>query len=201
MHRRPGHPPQPPAAARWVVRADCFLSRLKAATPWRLRERAAAADLFVDFVGEGAAELEFGEAEAVAQFVGGAGEAFEFFAAIRVEKIELVLRSGRREFGKSHTDEADFLRGVPGASELRLNGCEDDGIEIGRFGERFGARDGFEIGVAQRERDGAGVKAGIAQALRGFLAEIAERGIEPGAVVAYPCRKFDCAKWIWARHR
>jgi hypothetical protein len=40
-------------------------------------------------IAERAAELHFGEAEAVAQAIGGAREALEFFAAAGIEQVEL----------------------------------------------------------------------------------------------------------------
>ena len=40
-------------------------------------------------IAERAAELHFGEAEAIAEPIGGAGETFEFFAPAGIEQVEL----------------------------------------------------------------------------------------------------------------
>ena len=79
-------------------------------------------------------------------------------------------------------DQAHGATAIPMPVEKMLRGLEKQRIEMRRFRQRFCARDGLETRIANREGHGAGVQAGIAQALGGFLAEAAEHGVEHGAI-------------------
>ena len=118
-----------------------------------------------------AAELELGETEAVAELVGGVREFFETFAALGVEQIELF--AAVREAAEGYAEEADFSFEIAVLSEELLGDAENVGVELGGFGERFGAGVGVEAGVADGEGDGAGGKAGFAETLAGFLRKMA----------------------------
>ncbi len=84
---------------------------------------------------EGGTELDGGEAEFIAEMVGGFGELFEFFAAVGFEEVELLAAVG--ESGEGDTEEADFTFGVAVAVEEIEEDGEDIGIELGGFGESF----------------------------------------------------------------
>ena len=55
---------------------------------------------------EGTAESDRGEAEFVAEMIGGLGELLHFLAAVRIEEVELLAPV--RERGQGHAKEADF---------------------------------------------------------------------------------------------
>src|SRR5260221_982353 len=54
---------------------------------------------------QGATELDGGEAEFVAEVVGGFGELFEFFAAVRLQEVDVLLALG--EGAEGDAEEAD----------------------------------------------------------------------------------------------
>src|SRR5579862_8632999 len=74
---------------------------------------------------------------------------------------------------------------------------EEERIEMGRFRQRFCARDGLESRVANRERHGARVQAGIAQALARFLAEAAQHGVEHGAIGGVLAKRVTMRNGFW----
>ena len=98
------------------------------------------------FAAEGAAKLDGGEAEFVAETVGGFGELFEFLAAVGFEEVELLGAVG--EGGERDAEEAHFAFGVAMVAEEVEEDGEDIGVELRGFGESFGASVGFESGVA-----------------------------------------------------
>jgi len=106
--------------------------------------------------------LDFVEAEAVAEFVGGACESFQLFLFVGVEQIE--LRGCAAERIERDAEQAKFRAAVPVIREERFRGGVDRAIEIGRLGESFAARYRAEIGAANCDADGAHVQSGIAQA-------------------------------------
>jgi len=99
--------------------------------------------------------------------VGGFGELFKFFAAAGFEEVELLATV--RESGEGDAEEADFAFGVAVVTEEIEEDGEDVSVELGGFWESFGAGVGFEAGVTDGEREGAGREAGFAKALAGFL--------------------------------
>lgn len=131
--------------------------------------------------GERAAELEFGEAEAIAELIGGACKALEFFAAAGIKKIEL-LRAGRKG-QKLDPDEPQHCGAVPGENKKAANRAQNDFVEVSWFAEGLTAGDGAEIGVAQRDAYGARSQASIAQSFRRFLREVAESRFKQRAIV------------------
>src|SRR5579885_2186668 len=98
---------------------------------------------------ERAAELDFGEAEAVTKAVGGAGEVFEFGAALRVEQVQLPFAV--RKSAKAHAEKADFALAVTMKPKEFLKHRENIAIESGGLRKRFRASAGIESGVANRE--------------------------------------------------
>src|SRR6266852_1566032 len=91
------------------------------------------------------AELHFSETETVAETVRGAGEFFQFRAALGIEQIELFIAVSQAAEGGSQ--QPYFSLHIPmGVKEFLKHG-EDVGIEPGRFPQRFGARVRFESRV------------------------------------------------------
>ena len=101
---------------------------------------------------ERAAELHFGEAEAFAQLVGGAGQLVEFFAAGGFQQIQ--LSAAVRKVSQFHADQAHGASAIPIPVEELPHGFEEYLIEVRRFGQGPGARDGFKAGVADGYGDG-----------------------------------------------
>ena len=114
------------------------------------------------------------------RLVGGFGELFEFFAAVGFEEVELLRAVG--ECGEGYAEEADFALGVAMLAEEIEEDGEDVGVELRGFGEGFRAGVGFESGVADGQRQGARGEARFAEALAGFLGEMAEQGFHFGDV-------------------
>jgi hypothetical protein len=129
---------------------------------------------------EGGAELDGGESESVAEVVGSLGELFEFFAAIRLEEIELLAAVGERREGGA--EEADFAFRIAVVTEEVEENGENIGIELRGLEKGFGARVGVEAGVANGEGESASREAGFAKALAGFLGEMTEHGFHFGEV-------------------
>src|SRR3981189_3182530 len=93
---------------------------------------------------QGATELDGGEAEFVAEVVGGFGELFEFFAAVGFQEVELLRAVGG---GGGGAEEADFAFDVAVVPEEIEEDGEDIGVELRGLGKRFGTGVGFEAGV------------------------------------------------------
>ena len=130
---------------------------------------------------ERAAVLNFREAETVAEFIGGACEAFEFFVARTFEQIELLFAVS--EMRKRGAEQTDFAGALPARVKQFAKRGENHGVEIGRFRKSFCVCGGLETGIADGERYGASAEARIAQTFRCFLAEVAERGVKGDGVI------------------
>ena len=91
---------------------------------------------------EGAAELDGGETEFVAEAVGGFGELLEFFAAVGFKEIELLRAVG--EGRERDAEESHFAFLVAMLTEEIEKDGEDVGVELRGFGKSFRARVGFE---------------------------------------------------------
>ena len=123
---------------------------------------------------ERASELDRAEAELVAELVGGFGKFFEFFAAVGLEEFELLATMG--EGGKSNSEEADLALRVTMTTEEIEKDSKDISVELHGFVEGLRPRIGFETGVTNSERKGAGGEAGFPKTLAGFLRKVAEQG-------------------------
>src|SRR5256885_11753925 len=133
------------------------------------------------FAFEGAAELNLSETEAVAKFVGGCSELFEFLAARRVQEIELFSAVG--EITESRAEQSNFSCFVAMRVKEREKGALNVCVEMHRLGHGARTSIGVEPGVTNGESNRAGGKARFAQALASFLRKMAEHGIQRGQVV------------------
>ena len=116
--------------------------------------------------------MKRGEAEFVAKTIGGASELIELFAASGLEEIELLAAVGER--GEADAEETDLAARIAMAAEEIEEGAEDVGIEVNGFRKRVGAGMRVEASVANGEGEGASGEASFAEALAGFLREMAE---------------------------
>src|SRR5215469_8528162 len=129
-----------------------------------------------------AAELQFREAKSVAEAIGDAGQALEFFAATRVEQVPLA--GGGRKRRERDADETEQGGSVPGAVKKSTDRREQNVVQIRRLRQCVTSGDRFEIGESQGQSHGAGVQARIAQAFRGFLAQMAEGRLQFPAIIS-----------------
>src|SRR5260370_10375246 len=95
--------------------------------------------------GKRAAELHFAETKTVAEAVRGAGEFFQFRAALGVQQIELFTAVS--EAAEAHSEQPDFSFHVPMAAKEFLKHRKNVGIESRGLPQRFGATVPFEAGV------------------------------------------------------
>src|SRR5882724_8557657 len=137
------------------------------------KRRAEAALPRVVVAAEGAAELDGGETELVAEAVGCFGELFQFFATVGFEEVELLRAVG--EGGEGYAEEADFAPGVAMLPEEVEKDGEDVGVEFRGFREGFRASVGFESGVADGQRQGARGEDCFSEAPAGFMGKAAEK--------------------------
>ncbi len=128
-----------------------------------------------------APELDLREAEAVAQAVGGAGQALEFLAAAPIEQIELLDAVAQRR--KFNAEQPYLSPLIPVLGKQLLDCAQDRRVQIGRLGQRLRSRSGVEASVANCEGKRARIQAGLAQAFGSLLAEVAQRGRKRGAVI------------------
>ena len=148
-----------------------------------IRREGAAAILSIPLLAicERTAELDLGETEFVAQTIRGARQALELFPAAGIEQIELSRSGGKRS--ECDADEPEHRRPfherekrsriVFRNTASRSEGSASVWLRV------------MVVKSAKRmvKRDGAGVKARVAQALGCFLAEVAERGVQLLGVV------------------
>src|SRR5437660_3231555 len=138
---------------------------------WKLRIVAIVSGFVV---AQRAAKLYFAEAKTVAETVRCAGEFFQLGAAFGVQQIELRITVSQP--AEADSKEADFSFHVAMDSKKFLKHGKNIGIEPRRFAQRFGTRMRVKAGVANRQCERARGETGFAQALAGFLREMAEHG-------------------------
>src|SRR5260370_6581867 len=140
---------------------------------WKLRIVAIVSGFVV---AERATELHFAEAEAVAKTICGAGEPFQFCAALGVEQIELF--GAVCEAAEADSEQSHFSFYIAMDSEEFLEHGKNVGIEPRGFSQRFGARVRFKASVADRQRERARGEPASPPTLAPFLGKMTEHGGE-----------------------
>src|SRR5467141_2194286 len=119
-----------------------------------------------------AAELHFAETKTVAETVRGAGEFFQFRAALGVQQIELFTAVSKA--AEADSEQPDFSFHISMGAKEFLKHRKNVGIEPRGLPERFGARMRFESGVANRQCERSRGQTCFAEPLAGFLRKMAE---------------------------
>ena len=82
-------------------------------------------------------------------------------------------------------------------SKRRLKVERSKRIEVRRVRQSLGARHGLKSGISKRERHGAGIQAGIAQAFGALLAEAAQHRFERRAIARIRSKRMTMGDRFW----